>query len=135
MEETSTKFLTKEYLLELTKKIEDVYFVRTGYKPENINLEKENFLASHSVYICCGDYDYFQETITVEDLNSNIDELLKQKEAEMERKILEASMKKQKEKELKEIQEKEKRYKEYLKLKEEFEGLLNENLKLEINYL
>lgn len=117
--------ITKEYLSILQKRVTDIFFIKTGFRqPDYIELYDESLICNFSSYSsgCC-ESENIQEKISIEDLNSdNIDDLVKKKEVEVEEKRLENERRKQKLKELQEKDEKEKRYRDYLKLKEEFEN-------------
>lgn len=114
--------ITNELLEKIYERLEQVFFAKTKCKPDNVQMyEDGSFYCSKSWNVSYGGTETEGIHITADDLNSDLDELIKERKAKEEIDRLH-NEKKQKENEARyKKEQKEKRKAEYLKLKKEFE--------------
>jgi hypothetical protein len=127
--------MTAELLQAIYKRIEEVYFAKTNYKPDTIQLLSDGtFYCSTTHDLAYGNTEVDFEIISAEDLTDNLDRLIEIREQkEAEKIIRQAKTNEDNEKRYKE-EERSKRLMQYNKLKKEFEGN-EESLTSQVNKL
>ena len=114
--------ITDELLKTLYERLEQVFFAKTEYKPDTVQMyESGSFYCSKSWNVSYGGIETEGLHITAADLNSDLDEFVKERKAKQEIDRLH-NEKRQKENNARhEKEKKEKRLVEFNKLKKEFE--------------
>jgi hypothetical protein len=114
--------LTTDFLVTLYKRVEYIFYMKHKVNPDDIHLTSSgNFYCYYEYSVSYGGTETISELISIKDLTSDLDELIKNHEIEKEEKRI-AQEKWLKERQLrKEKEDKEKRRKEFEKLKKEFE--------------
>lgn len=113
--------ITEELLRIIYERVEQVFIAKTGFKPDSIQMYDDGFSVSRSWNISYGGVETESEYITCEELNSDLDELIKDRKAKEEIERLENEKRREEAKIRHERETKIKRENEYNKLKQEFE--------------
>ena len=71
--------ITAEQLKTIRERVEQVFFAKTGYKPDCVEIEEDGqFYCQHS-WSSCGDTEWITEYIGIDELTSDLDILIKER--------------------------------------------------------
>ncbi len=114
--------ITKELLQTIYDRTVQVSLAKFNSEPHQIHLEENGSITLEWTIHCYGDTDYEYETIKSDELNSDLDALIKERKEKEEIAKIEAENKKKEQEKIRLAILKEQEYKRYLELKKKFES-------------
>jgi hypothetical protein len=113
--------ITEELLKTIFERVEQVFIAKTGFKPDTIEMYDDGFNVSRSWNISYGGVETESEYIRAEELNSDLDDIIKDRKEKEKIERLKNEKLREEAKKRHELEQKIKREIEYNKLKQEFE--------------